>query len=236
MKWIKKTYLQSIPLRFGVCLSFYWFFWLYCVTAVTPFIERICYVNYITPFPRNVSLGRLCKYSNNCRVAKPLYSKRQTKRTTSVMMSKESKINEGLALLNEKNNYQNSGSLSYLLDTSLVSVLLVEWVDLQMQIFAPWKPAEQAFFIENSEVFFPSLPSHSPILNPSTSLLKPFFLTRPNSLVVWTSKMAGQRHSWKQFMDRALKYACFAGYSVGPSHPDIIGLPTGVGLWIFVSV
>ena len=41
-------------------------------------------------------------------------------------MSKESKINEGLALLNEKNNYQNSGSLSYLLDTSLVSVLLVE--------------------------------------------------------------------------------------------------------------
>ena len=26
MKWIKKTYLQSIPLRFGVCLSFYCFF------------------------------------------------------------------------------------------------------------------------------------------------------------------------------------------------------------------
>ena len=40
MKWIKKTYLQCIPLRFGVCLSFHWFFWLYCVTAVTPFIER----------------------------------------------------------------------------------------------------------------------------------------------------------------------------------------------------
>ena len=40
MKWIKNTYLQCIPLRFGVCLSFYWFFWLYCVTAVTPFIER----------------------------------------------------------------------------------------------------------------------------------------------------------------------------------------------------
>ena len=30
----------------------------------------------------------------------------QHKGTTSVMMSKESKINEGLALLNEKNNYQ----------------------------------------------------------------------------------------------------------------------------------
>ena len=40
MKWIKKTYLQCIPLCFGVCLSFYWFFWLYCITAVTPFIER----------------------------------------------------------------------------------------------------------------------------------------------------------------------------------------------------
>ena len=40
MKWIKKTYLQCIPLRFGVCLSFYWFFWLYCITAVTPFTER----------------------------------------------------------------------------------------------------------------------------------------------------------------------------------------------------
>ena len=25
MKWIKKSYLQSIPLRFGVCLSFYCF-------------------------------------------------------------------------------------------------------------------------------------------------------------------------------------------------------------------
>ena len=34
MKWIKKTYLQCIPLRFGVCLSFNWFFsffLLYCV-------------------------------------------------------------------------------------------------------------------------------------------------------------------------------------------------------------
>ena len=26
MKWIKNTHLQCIPLRFGVCLSFYWFF------------------------------------------------------------------------------------------------------------------------------------------------------------------------------------------------------------------
>ena len=25
MKWIEKTYLQCIPLRFGVCLSFYYF-------------------------------------------------------------------------------------------------------------------------------------------------------------------------------------------------------------------
>ena len=40
MKWIKKTYLQCIPLRFGVSLSFYWFFWLHCVTTVTPFVER----------------------------------------------------------------------------------------------------------------------------------------------------------------------------------------------------
>ena len=41
MKWIKKTYLQCIPLHFGVfCLSFYCFFFLlYCVTTVTPFIE-----------------------------------------------------------------------------------------------------------------------------------------------------------------------------------------------------
>ena len=41
MKWIKKTYLRSIPLQFfGVCLSFYWFFWLYCITTVAPFIRR----------------------------------------------------------------------------------------------------------------------------------------------------------------------------------------------------
>ena len=30
MKWIQKTYLQCIPLHFGICLSFYWCFWLYC--------------------------------------------------------------------------------------------------------------------------------------------------------------------------------------------------------------
>ena len=37
---MKKTYLESIPLRFGVCLLFYCFFWLYCTTTATPFIER----------------------------------------------------------------------------------------------------------------------------------------------------------------------------------------------------
>ena len=43
MKWIKRTYLQCIPLRFGVCLWFYWFFFFFLpngVTTVTPFIER----------------------------------------------------------------------------------------------------------------------------------------------------------------------------------------------------
>ena len=40
MKWIKKTYLWCIPLCFGVCLSFYCFFWLYCITTVTPFIRQ----------------------------------------------------------------------------------------------------------------------------------------------------------------------------------------------------
>ena len=40
MKCIQKTYLQCIPLHFGICLSFYWCFWLYCITTVTPFIER----------------------------------------------------------------------------------------------------------------------------------------------------------------------------------------------------
>ena len=34
------TYLQCIPLHFGVCSSFYCFFWLYCITTVTPFIEQ----------------------------------------------------------------------------------------------------------------------------------------------------------------------------------------------------
>ena len=38
--WIKKTYLQWIPLHCGVCLSFYCFFWLYYITTVTPFIEQ----------------------------------------------------------------------------------------------------------------------------------------------------------------------------------------------------
>ena len=32
--------MQCISLCFGVCLSFYWSFWLYCVTAVTRFTER----------------------------------------------------------------------------------------------------------------------------------------------------------------------------------------------------
>ena len=40
MEWIKRIYLQCIPLRFGVCLSFYLVFRLYCVTTVTPFIRR----------------------------------------------------------------------------------------------------------------------------------------------------------------------------------------------------
>ena len=31
-----KTYQRCIPLFFGVCLSFYWLFWPYCVTTVTP--------------------------------------------------------------------------------------------------------------------------------------------------------------------------------------------------------
>ena len=37
---------------------------------------------------------------------KTITLKKTDKGTTSVMMSRESKINEGLALLNEKNNYQ----------------------------------------------------------------------------------------------------------------------------------
>ena len=40
MRWRQKAYLQCIPMHFGICLSFYWCFWLYCVTTVTPFIER----------------------------------------------------------------------------------------------------------------------------------------------------------------------------------------------------
>ena len=40
MKLIKKTYLPCILLCFGVCLSFYWVFWLHCITTVTPFIRR----------------------------------------------------------------------------------------------------------------------------------------------------------------------------------------------------
>ena len=41
------------------------------------------------------------------------------------------------------------------------------------------------------------------------------FLTHPKSLVVLTSKMAGKRNFWKKkrVMDRAAKYACFAGYA-----------------------
>ena len=38
---------------------------------------------------------------------KTIILKKADKGTTSVMMSKESKINEGLALLNEKNNFQS---------------------------------------------------------------------------------------------------------------------------------
>ena len=36
----KKTYLQCIPLCFGVSSSLYWFFWLYCITTATPFKRR----------------------------------------------------------------------------------------------------------------------------------------------------------------------------------------------------
>ena len=38
------------------------------------------------------------------------------------------------------------------------------------------------------------------------------FLTRPKSLVLLTSKTVGQHNSRKQIMDRAPKYACFAGH------------------------
>ena len=37
--------------------------------------------------------------------------------------------------------------------------------------------------------------------------------------------MAGQRHSWKQFMDRAPKYACFVGYLLLETEIDIDKVP-----------
>ena len=39
---IKERYLRCIPLCFGVCLSFFcFFFWLYCITTATPFILEV---------------------------------------------------------------------------------------------------------------------------------------------------------------------------------------------------
>ena len=47
------------------------------------------------------------KHSNNCHMHdKAVILKKADRGTTSVMMSRENKINEGLALLNERNNYQ----------------------------------------------------------------------------------------------------------------------------------
>ena len=84
----------------------------------------LCKLHYTLPSQRE--FGPPVQVLKQLSRVKTIILKNADKGTTSVMMSKESKINEGLALLNEKNNYQNSGSLSYLLDTSLVSVLLVE--------------------------------------------------------------------------------------------------------------
>ena len=41
------------------------------------------------------------------------------------------------------------------------------------------------------------------------------------------SKMVGQRHSWKQFMDAAPKYACFAGVSM-PGKVPFLACKAGV--------
>ena len=40
VKSCMKNCMSPIPQCFGVCLSFYWFFGLYCITTVTPFIEQ----------------------------------------------------------------------------------------------------------------------------------------------------------------------------------------------------
>ena len=61
-------------------------------------------------------------------------------------------------------------------------------------------------------VFFPPLPSPSPILNPSTSPLKTLFDSSQLSGSI-NVQDGGTTLSWKQFMDLAPKYACFAGYN-----------------------
>ena len=49
MKWIKTSYLQSIPLRFGVCLSFY------CFLAL---LRNHCYSFHRTKWRLVTSIGR----------------------------------------------------------------------------------------------------------------------------------------------------------------------------------
>ena len=56
---------------------------------------------------RNLSHLVSKKLSNSCRMYdKAIILKRADRGTTSIIMSRENKINEGLALLNERNNYQ----------------------------------------------------------------------------------------------------------------------------------
>ena len=65
---MNKKDLPAIALRFGVCLSFYWLFWLYCVTAVTPFIEEITYNNFeisLVVFMPNITTNHAITYTNS---------------------------------------------------------------------------------------------------------------------------------------------------------------------------
>ena len=96
------------------------------------------------------------------------------KGTTSVMMSKESKINEGLALLNEKNNYQPLTQPMVETTTRKVTQLI--------------KSLLQEGHIDDMTAKWLSLtpnPPRIPIFYTLTKIHKPTPVGRPNIRVRW---------------------------------------------------
>ena len=88
---------------------------------------------------------------------KNIILKKADKGTTSVMMSKESKINEGLALLNEKNNYQPLTQPMVETTTRKVTQLIKSLLPWVPETFLARLPVSLSLYSDPRETFFSRL-------------------------------------------------------------------------------